>query len=118
LEPLEHGPPRARKPVPSPQAHGFAAGAQAAGHIRCMQALCQQQDNLCPETEMLRCFMGAYERQQLLAFSLGERDWGRCGTRPRRLLCALNVGAQGTEPFYKSKACYKRETFLRQAVLG
>ena len=41
--------------------HRFAAGAQAAGHLRRIQALSQAQDNLCPETQVLQCLMDVYE---------------------------------------------------------
>ena len=63
LETLVHGTSGAFEPVPSPQPHGFAAGAQAASHFGSIEALSQEQDNLCPETEMLRRFMGTYKCQ-------------------------------------------------------
>jgi hypothetical protein len=76
-----------------------------------MLSIGEQEDHLCPNTEVLRRCMGSYQAEQFLALGLRERDLGWRGARHSDLLCPQNVGAQGVGPFYLNQVFGKRETF-------
>jgi hypothetical protein len=80
-------------------------------YFRSIEAFGQEQDNLCPETEVLRCFMGAYECQQFLIFSFRERYGRRFGTRHRRLLCVQNEALKGQDHFIRARPVAKGRFF-------
>src|SRR5262252_6074416 len=81
LEPHGYGLPKALAPVATPAPDRGARRTEAVCHGGGSQALRQQQDNLCAETQMLRRFVGTDHRMERLTLFLRERDCRRLGTR-------------------------------------
>src|SRR5215831_6833118 len=86
LEPLGHGTAGACEPVAAPAPDCGACRAKAPGHGWGCEALGQQEDNLCPETQVLGCFMGTDHRVQRLALCLREGHCRGLASRHTRLL--------------------------------
>src|SRR5262249_54573391 len=86
LETLVHGTSGAFKPVATPAPDGGACCAEAASHGGGREALRQQEDNLCPKTQVLGRFVGTDHRVQRLALFLREGHCRGLESRHTRLL--------------------------------
>src|SRR6266702_3094988 len=76
------------EPVAAPAPDRGACRAKAACHVGCREALSQEEDNLCPKTQVLGRLVGTDHRVESLALLLREWYCRRLGSRHSRLLYA------------------------------
>src|SRR5262249_14980078 len=89
LETLGHGPAGTFEPVATPAPDCGARCPKTTGNVGCREPLCQQEDHLRPEAEVLGRLVGTDQRVERLALFL--REWHGRGlkSRHRRLLYFL-----------------------------
>ena len=104
LQPFEYGTMRTRQPVASPAPYRKATGPQETRDLVGIVPVRKVQNNLGPEAEVLGCFMGTDEGEELLAFVLRNEHIGRFGTRHRRLHSAHDMKAEDGVSFYRNQA--------------
>jgi len=93
-----------RQPVASPAPHSQATGPQETSDLVGIVPICEVQNNLGTEAEVLGCFMGTDEDEELLAFVLCNAHIGRFGTRHSRLHKANDMRAADRASFYCNQA--------------
>src|SRR6266851_9131787 len=71
-------------PVATPASDRGACRAEAACHVGCRETLSQQENNLCPETQMLGRLVGTDHRVECVALLLREGHARRLGARHSR----------------------------------
>jgi len=86
LETLVHSPAGAFEPAATPAPDRGACRAEAACRGGGREAIRQQENHLCPATQVLGRGVGTDHRVQRLAFLLQEWHSGRWGSRQSRLL--------------------------------